>query len=244
VLTRTRTCDASLCFPAFASAFGDEVVRGGLDGRRQPSGWNLDDLDREHRALGEAGQRRLEPAVGEQARVEAADELADLFERQRQLRLRRRNQLRHLGRVGLEPALDQVQVERNGHEPLLGTVVQVSLDAAALGVARGHDPRARVGHVTHRAAQLGDVAHDRNDLVGAGRSDTRLELALVPEAGAEGVLDRRQPALVERRPDALHQRLGDVRGQQLMHGRADDPVGHVDELRRVAADLEVRAVRP
>ena len=176
--------------------------------------------------------------------MEAADELADLFERERQLGLRRRDQLRHLGRIGLEPALDQVQVQRDGHEPLLGAVVQVSLDAAALGVARGDDPGARVGHVAHRAAEVGDVAHDRNDLVGAGGSNTRLELALVPEVRAEPVFDGRQPALVERGAHALHQPLGDIRRQQLLHGRADDSVGHVDELGGIAADLEVGAVRP
>ena len=38
--------------------------------------------------------------------------------------------------------------------------------------------------------------------------------------------------------------LGDVGGQQLVRGRADDLVGRVRELRRVAADLEVGAVGP
>ena len=101
--------------------------------------------------------------------MEAAHELADLLERERELGLRRVDQLRHLGRIGLEAALDQVQMERDGHEPLLGAVVQVALDAAPLGVAGGDDPRAGVGQVAHRAAQLGDVADDGNDLVGAGR---------------------------------------------------------------------------
>ena len=137
-----------------------------------------------------------------------------------------------------------MQVEGDGHEPLLRAVVQVPLDAPPLGVARGDDSRTEVGQVAHRAAELGDVAHDRHDFVGAGRRDTHLELALVPELGAEAVLDGRQPALLERGAHALHQPLGDVRRQQLLHGRTDDPVGRVDQLRRVAADLEIGAVRP
>ena len=94
--------------PGVGERLGDEVVGGSLDGRRQPLGRRLLDLDREHGALGQAGERRLEPAVREQPRVEAADELADLLERQRQLGLRRLDELRHLGRIGLEAPLDQV----------------------------------------------------------------------------------------------------------------------------------------
>ena len=135
-------------------------------------------------------------------------------------------------------------MERDGDEPLLGAVVQVPLDAPPLGVARGDDPRARIGQVAHRAAQVGDVADDRDDLVGAGRSRSHLELALLAQVGAEGVLDRRELPLLERGADAVHQPLGDVCGQQLVGGRADDLVGRVRELRRVAADLEVGAVGP
>ena len=69
-------------------------------------------------------------------------------------------------------------MESDGHEPLLGSVVQVPLDPAPLGIARCHDPRARVGQVAHRAAQVGDVAHDGDHLVRPGRGDTDLELAL------------------------------------------------------------------
>ena len=176
--------------------------------------------------------------------MQPAHELADLLERECELGLGRVDQLRHLGRVGLEAALDQVEMERDGHEPLLGAVVQVALDTAPLGVAGGDDPRPGVGQIPHRATQLGDVAHDGDHFVRPGRSRSHLELALVAQVGAKRVLDRGEPALLERRADALHQALGDVRGQELVRGRADDLGRRVCELRRVAADLEVGAVGP
>ena len=89
-------------------------------------------------------------------------------------------------------------MERDGHEPLLGAVVQVPLDAPPLGVAGGHDPRSRVGQVAHRPAKVGDVADDRHDLVPPRRRHPDLEVALDAEVGAQAVLDGRELALLER----------------------------------------------
>ena len=74
--------------------------------------------------------------------MQAADELADLLQRERQLGLCRLDQCRHLAGVGLEPPADQLEVERDGDESLLRAVVQVALDASALGVPGRDDPRA------------------------------------------------------------------------------------------------------
>ena len=74
--------------------------------------------------------------------MQAADELPDLLQRERQLDLCSLDQCRHLARVGLEPPADQLEVERDGDESLLRAVVQVALDASALGIPGRHEPGA------------------------------------------------------------------------------------------------------
>ena len=74
--------------------------------------------------------------------MQAADELADLLQGQRQLGLCRLDQCRHLAGVGVELPEDQLKVERDGDESLLRAVVQIALDASALGVPGRHDSRA------------------------------------------------------------------------------------------------------
>ena len=48
----------------------------------------------------------------------------------------------------------RLEVHRQRHEVLLGAVVQVALDAAALGVGGGHDPRPRGLQLAGLAAHL------------------------------------------------------------------------------------------
>jgi hypothetical protein len=45
--------------------------------------------------------------------------------------------------IGLEAPLDHAQLERERHEPLLGAVVEIALQAPALGVAGLDDAGAR-----------------------------------------------------------------------------------------------------
>ena len=103
-------------------------------------------------------------------------------------------------------------MERDGDESLLRAVVQVALDASALGVPGRHDPGARLLQLTRYVVQVGDVADDRDDFVLGGGRDPNLEVALLAEMGAKPVLDGREPAGLERRADARHQLLGDSGG--------------------------------
>ncbi len=62
--------------------------------------------------------------------------------------------------------------------------------------------------------------------------------------GAEPVLDRREPAGLERRLDARHQLPGDLGWKQVGDPRAENDVRRVCEARDIARELEVGAVRP
>ena len=193
---------------------------------------------------GERRERGAEPSVAEQSRVQAADELANLLQRERQLVLGRLDQCRHLAGVGLEPPPDQLEVERDGDESLLRPVVQVALDAPPLGVSRCHQPGARLLQLARYFVQIRDVADDRDDFVLGGGRDSNLEVAILTEMGPEPVLDRREPAGLERRADARHQLLRDLRWEHVADRRADDHVRRIREARDITGDLEVGAVRP
>ena len=58
-------------------------------------------------------------------------------------------------RVGVELVAGQPQVHRQRHQPLLGAVVEVALDPAALGVAGLDDPRAGGAQLLDLGLQLG-----------------------------------------------------------------------------------------
>ena len=94
----------------------------------------------------------LEPAV-ERDRVQPAREVAQLLAGQRDLLAR---QLEHpvgLGGIGGGLAARHVDVLAERDEPLLGAVVQVAPDAAALLVGRLHDPPALGGQLGLALAQ-------------------------------------------------------------------------------------------
>ena len=114
---------------------GDDEVGGRLDRRRQPLARRLEDLDRDRRAVGEAAERRRQPAVGEHGGVDAAGQLAQLGGRLVELLHRLVEQLGGRRRVGVELVAGQAQVHGQRHQPLLGAVVEVALDPAPLGVA-------------------------------------------------------------------------------------------------------------
>ena len=73
--------------------------------------------------------------------VDAARELPQLGERVRQLVADGADERRG-GRVVADPVAQQPQLQRHPDEPLLRAVVQVALQPAALGVARGDEPPA------------------------------------------------------------------------------------------------------
>ena len=113
---------------------GDDEVGGGLDrrgggrssSRPRPSGSGA--------ALGQRLERRAEPAVGEDRRVDAAGQVAQLLQRLADAGAGLGYQLLRALRVGLEPLLRQPEAHAERDEPGLRAVVQVALDAAELGV--------------------------------------------------------------------------------------------------------------
>ena len=142
----------------------------------------------------------------EQPRVQPAHELADLLQRQRQLRLGRFEQLRHLAGIGLQAAADEMQVERDGDEPLLRPV-EVALDAAPLGVTGGDDAGAGLRQVADRLTQVGHVADDRDHLVVAARDDAGLEVLDRAVDRLEPIVRRRERACLESPCDRAQQRV-------------------------------------
>src|SRR5262249_56453502 len=86
---------------------------------------------------------RLEPWIGENGRVNPAGELPELFERLIELAVCGGEERPDGFGVRAQARLDQPKLERQRDESLLGAVVQISLQAPALGVARLDDPDTR-----------------------------------------------------------------------------------------------------
>ncbi len=121
---------------------GDHVVGGDLDRVGRALGGVEGELDGDRRPLRQGLDRRLEAVIGEHGRVQAARQLPQLGERRREL-LRRPGHRRMRGRGALvDQAVGDAQADRERDEPLLGAVVEVALQAPALGVARDDNARA------------------------------------------------------------------------------------------------------
>ena len=108
----------------------DHVVRGRLDGLRQLDRGRLD-LDGDRQPGGERLERRGEAAVGEDGRMDAASELAQLVERGGELLARGLEHRLGRRRVAADLRLGEAQRERERDEPLLGAVVEVPLEPAS-----------------------------------------------------------------------------------------------------------------
>ena len=147
----------------------DDVVQGGLHGCRRPLGDVHAHVDGDRRPAGERAQRRTEPADRELRRVNAAGEVLHLLDHRLELAFHPLEPfpgglLRHR-HVGAEP----LQMERQGDQPLLCAVVQVTLDPPPRFVSRLDDS-------------------------GAGRDQLRLRLC-ARDRGADQLGERRQPGL-------------------------------------------------
>ena len=193
----------------------DHVVGGGLDGVRQPLHGQRNELGGDRRARRQVVERAGEPLVAEDRRVDAARQLAQLLERAVELNAHVGEQaLRGLW-VALDARLDAAEVERERHQPLLGAVVQVALEAAAFGVldlddagGRGRQLLARVGVRERVGDQLGEA---RDAVLGLGRERVRSPAGRdqgAPEPAGDGDRDRdgRRDAGP---PDPLRQRAGE-----------------------------------
>ncbi len=145
-------------------ALGDEVVDRGFERLGEPVVGDSLDLDRERCAGGDCFEGGSEAAVGEHSGVEAACELTQLLERELELLRRRVDQLARRPWIVVEPRVRKPQLQRQRDESLLGAVVEVALEPAALRVALAHDPRARLdelraclGALERQCDELGEV---------------------------------------------------------------------------------------
>ena len=86
--------------------------------------------------------------------------------------------------VGRELGLREPQRERERDEPLLGAVVEVALEAPALGVLRLDEPRARGPDLLQVPLPLGDV----------DAAEQVLRPVVEPTRGGRPVDERRSPA--------------------------------------------------
>ena len=221
---------------------GGDEVRGQLDRLGEAAGRLVGDRGVDGRARREPLQRRGQPVL-EHRRVEPARELAQLGHRQRELVARRRHELLRR-RVVVDAALQQAQLERDRDEPLLGAVVEVALEPAALGVARRHDPLARRPQLHDARAQLGleALALDRDV---RGRAHHLQQLRLVRQ---RRVVDERGDVLavvVDERHRPPRARLGQRHRRPVgvdVGVEARQPVG--EHERRVAERLRQHLAEP
>ena len=66
--------------------------------------------------------------------------------------------VRHRIRVGVQPGVGQPERQRDGHQPLLGSVMQIALDASSFGVTRRDDAGPGRGDLGELALQLPGAA--------------------------------------------------------------------------------------
>ena len=118
-------------------------------------------VDRDRAERGQAGQRRVEAAVGQHRRVHAPDEVAQLGEGLLGLDVRLVDEFPGgvdvIGELRLGPA----ELHRQRDQPLLRAVVQVTLDPPPLRLGRVHHPLAadlELGHPGGQVASAGRAA--------------------------------------------------------------------------------------
>ena len=174
----------------FVSALGHEVVGRDLDRRRAggPRARRASATGTGARAASDSSATASPWSVSTAGWMPCASSRSS-FSDARQLLARAGQQPLRLG-VGRELRRDEPQPERQRDEPLLGAVVQVALEPAALGVAGLDDPRARALQLVQAGAQLGLQARvlerDR------GRGGDRVEqLGLVARAPGRAAARRR-----------------------------------------------------
>ena len=111
-------------------------------------------LHGERAPVGGGAQRFGEAGVHEQRRVDAVGQVAELLDG---VLHRIAERVEHLGgRLGIvgEDVLGEAEVHRQRDEVLLGTVVEVALDLATLGVPGGDDAGTRGAQVLVGALEV------------------------------------------------------------------------------------------
>ena len=120
---------------------GHDIVGGDLGRLWQPSPHADIQADRNGRAAGQCLQRRAQPALGQDRRVQAIGDLAQLVQDAGHLGDRARQAPRQVAGLGRRRRLCGPQLQGDGYQALLGAVVQITLEPAPGGVGGGHEPR-------------------------------------------------------------------------------------------------------
>ena len=136
------------------------------------------DVDRYHRLAGLGLQRRREPLVGQQRRIDPPGQVAQVLERVVGLGLDVGQHRLGLRGIAIHQRLRQTLFHRQRHQLLLRTVVDVPLQGLRANVLRGDDAASRLAkvldqpHVSqHQPRLCGDVATpDAHDRVPAART--------------------------------------------------------------------------
>ncbi len=208
-----------------------------LHGGREPLRGHLPKLHRYRRAACQALQRRAQTAVREDAGVDARGKLAQVADAGLGLLERLLHELTRLA-GGLRPfPLCELQADHRSDELLLGAVVQVAAEPAALVVAGLHDPGARGG-------ELFPCVH-----VGEGRGDQLREVGkpVLNPFGKRAWASARGHDAPPRRPGDRQRRADgrlDPDRPQPLHELAPDVRVVIDPLRPAAAPHLPRDRRP
>ena len=217
---------------------GADVVRGGLELRREPLGQPEVELDGDGGAVCPCLERRGEPLAREERRMQAARELAEILDRPLELRERAVDERLEL-RVARGLLAERAKREQRCGEALLGAVVQVPLEAPPLLVAGAHDPQARRPELLELRDEIAMEAvplHRDAD----HRDERAEELRCLEQAAAM----QHRADLPRRVLDRGHHRAGDRR--RLRDETADVdvapalPVPPVEMEARVVEDLPKR----
>jgi hypothetical protein len=180
----------------------DDVIGGRLDRLGQALSQAHVERDRHGRAGREHLQRGHEAPLGEDCRMDALRQLAELRQRLGQLLRSDLEQLRRLLGAGADLLEGHPQADRKSHEPLLGAVVQIALEPAPFGVACLDDAKPRRRELLARLRARHREGHERRE---AGEPAFRLRRQRLVRAqrgdehtpGHPGDLDRHRDRRAE-----------------------------------------------
>ena len=175
----------------------DREVRGDLDRARQAARQGDVDVDLDRGAAGGVGDGGPQATVGQDLRVDAADQLAQLGEGLLRLLLRLVDACGG-GRAGRQVEPGEPQRHRQRDQALLGAVVEVALDAPPLELECVDQAGARAGDLDQPLVQLRLAG--RQDQPGKGGTGTG------PRGEQVRTRHQRQQA------DGEHRHLGDPPG--------------------------------
>ena len=191
------------------------------------------DIDRHHRLASLGLQRRREPLVGEQRRIDAARQVSQVLERVVGLGLDVGQHRLGLRGIAIHQGFRQTLLHRQRHQLLLRPVVDVALQGLRPHILRGDDAATRLAKVLdqpdvaqHEPGLRGDVGH-QTFTIGSQRFGRRRHDADRTEQFA-AVTDGERPLPVGERREVL---IGTAPAKDRRGRRAVGPGRRGPELR-------------